>query len=184
MKLIEFFKDFEPKSDKGTSHCYIQEYYSEEMSEKQNDIIKLMEIGVKNGYSHILWDKYFTNGEIWGVDNGESGFIWEVLDDSRVKVFKNDAYNTEFINKNIPNDYFDFIIDDASHHPIHQKKFIDLYYSKLKVGGKLIIEDVQGKGYLKELEVHCKSKGLEYKSLDFTGVNGKIDDLMIEIIRK
>lgn len=181
MKLTEFFKTFEPKSDKNTSHCYIEKYYSDEFSDKKELPIKLMEIGIRQGYSHILWDKYFTNGEIWGVDNGESGFTWEILDNSGVKIFKDDAYKAKF-SLSLPENYFDYIIDDGSHHPEHQKIFINLYYSLLKPEGKLIIEDVQGKGYFNNLEKYCKALNLKYKLLDFTD-SGKIDDLMIEITK-
>ena len=43
MELKKFFKDFEPKSDKNTSHCYIDKYYSEEFSDKKELPIKLMD---------------------------------------------------------------------------------------------------------------------------------------------
>lgn len=181
MKLIDFFKDFEPKSDKNTSHCYIEQYYSEEFSDKKELPIKLMEIGIRQGYSHILWHKYFTNGEIWGVDNGESGFTWDILNGSKVKIFNNDAYTAKFT-LTLPENYFDYIIDDGSHSLEHQKIFIALYYSLLKPGGKLIIEDVQGKGYFNSLERYCKALKLNYKLLDFTNF-GKIDDLMVEITK-
>jgi hypothetical protein len=180
MELKEFFKDFEPKSDKNTGHCYIDKYYSDEFSDKKELPIKLLEIGIRQGFSHLLWDKYFTNGEIYGIDNGESGFTWEILNDSRVIIFNNDAYTKNCINL-FKNDFFDYIIDDGSHHPKHQKLFIDLYYPLVKVGGKLIIEDIQGKGYFKELEEHCKKLNLKYKLIDLTHVSNKIDDLMIEI---
>ena len=182
MILSEFFKGFEPKSDKNTGHCYIDYYYSKEFSDKKELPIKLLEVGVRQGYSHLLWDKYFTNGEIWGVDNGESGFTWEVLNESMVKIFKDDAYSSNFVNK-LPKDYFDYIIDDGSHHPEHQKMFINLYYKLIKEGGKLIIEDIQGIGYLNELEDHCKKSNLKYKIINLIHVSNKIDDLIIEITK-
>ena len=183
MELKKFFKDFEPKSDKNTSHCYIDKYYSEEFSDKKELPIKLMEIGIRQGYSHLLWDDYFINGEIWGVDNGENGFTWEILDGTKIRIFKEDAYSKDFVLNKLPKDYFDYIIDDGSHHPTHQKLFIDLYYPLLKEGGKLIIEDVQGVGYFDELINYCRSKNLKFKSIDLIHINGRLDDLMIEITK-
>ena len=182
MKLKEFFKDFEPKSDKNTSHCYIEHYYSEEFSDKKELSIKLMEVGVRQGYSHILWNKYFINGEIYGIDNGESGFTWGILDNTNVIIFKENAY-TKNCTSQFKNEFFDYIIDDGSHHPTHQKLFIDLYYPLLKIGGKLIIEDIQGVGYFSDLLNYCRIKNLQFKAIDLMHVNGKIDDLMIEIIK-
>lgn len=183
MKLNEFFKDFEPKSDKNTGHCYIDEYYSEEFSSKKEESIKLLEVGVRQGYSHLLWEKYFTNGEIWGIDNGESGFTWEILENTKVNIFKDDAYDKQFVQDKLPISYFDYIIDDGSHKLADQKLFIDLYYPLLKRDGKLIIEDIQGVGYFNELLNYCRIKKLKFKPIDLIHVNGKIDDLMIEITK-
>jgi len=183
MELKEFFKGFEPKSDKNTSHCYIDQYYNDEFSSKKENDIILLEIGIREGFSHILWAKYFTNGQIWGIDNGESGFNYrELLRDTNVNCINNDAYNGNFVNT-LPKEHFDYIIDDGSHHPTHQKLFIDLYYPLLKTGGKLIIEDIQGVGYFNMLIEYCTSKNLQFKPINLIKVNNKIDDLMIEITK-
>lgn len=183
--LEDFFKDFEPKSDKNTSHAYINGYYSGEFSNKKELGIKLLEIGIRQGYSHILWDKYFPNGEIHGVDNGESGFTWEVLNGSRVKIYTEDAYNNKFTDK-FDNDYFDYIIDDGSHHPAHQIKCIDLFLPKIKSGGKLIIEDVGNIGLAKQLETHTLKNSLcqSCKIIDLRSLKNQWDDIIIEIVRK
>jgi hypothetical protein len=182
MELIDFFKDFEPKSDKNTSHCYIEHYYSKEFSDKKELPINLLEVGIRQGYSHILWDKYFTNGKVFGVDSGESGFTWDILYNSRVEVFTEDAYSTLFTHK-FKIQSFDYIIDDGSHKLEHQKLFIDLYYPLLKIGGKLIIEDIQGIGYFNQLINYCKSQNLQFKPINLVEINGRIDDLMIEITK-
>jgi len=182
--LGDFFKDFEPKSDKNTSHAYIDGYYSKEFSNKKEKNIKLLEVGIRQGYSHILWDKYFTNGEIWGVDNGESGFTWDVLNNSRVKVFKEDAYSTNFTNK-LPKRYFDYIIEDGSHVPQHQLNSIGLYLPLLKSGGKLIIEDVGNMELAKQLQekalknASCKESNI----IDLRRLKARWDDIIIEIIK-
>jgi hypothetical protein len=181
--LTDFFNNFEPKSDKNTGHCYITEYYSPEFSSKKELPIKLLEVGIRQGFSHILWHKYFTNGEIWGIDNGESGFTWEILNNTGIHIFKENAYDVDFVEDKLPLKYFDYIIDDGSHSLHHQKLFIDLYYPLLKVGGKLIIEDVQGIGYFNTLIEYCTSKKFQFKPINLIHVNGKIDDLMIEITK-
>lgn len=185
MELIEFFKDFEPKSDKNTSHAYIDGYYSKEFSDKKELSIKLMEIGIRQGYSHILWDKYFTNGEIWGVDNGESGFTWDILNNTKIHVFKDDAYSKDFIQDKLPKTYFDYVIDDGSHHPTHQKLFIDLYLPLLKNGGKLIIEDVGNINLANQLKSHALLNNLckSCEIIDLRNLKNRWDDILIEIIK-
>jgi len=186
MKLSEFFIGFEPKSDKNTSHSYIDGYYCNEFSNKKEDKIRLLEVGVREGFSHILWDKYFTNGEIYGVDNGESGFNWEkVLNESRVKIFKEDAYSEKFTNK-FEKGYFDYIIEDGSHHPTHQKMSIGLYLPLLKSGGKLIIEDIGNTELANSLETEAYKNELTKfcKIVDLRGKKNRWDDLLLEITKK
>lgn len=184
MNLEEFFKTFEPKSDKNTSHAYIEGYYSKEFSTKKEEEIKLLEIGIRQGYSHILWDKYFTNGEIHGVDNGESGFTWEVLDNTKVKIYKEDAYSTNFT-KNFLDNYFDYIIDDGSHHPTHQLLCPALYLSKIKPKGKLIIEDVGNIDLALKIKKKAEEDKLckEAKIIDLRTLKSRWDDIIIEITR-
>lgn len=177
MTLEKLFWATEPKTDKFRGHNYGL-YYFPEFEGKDN--IRLLEIGVKYGESLNLWSKYFKNSYILGVDI-ENKF-GNLLDEAaNVSIYINDAYDKNFVESIHGN--FDYIIEDGSHHPNDQKKAVDLYFNKLKVGGKLIIEDIQGKEYLKVLEDYCKSKNLNYKVFDFTEIDGKIDDILIEITR-
>lgn len=183
-ELKEFFKTFEPKSDKNTSHAYIDGYYSQEFSNKKQSNIKLLEIGIRQGYSHILWDHYFLNGEIWGVDNGESGFNWEILNNSKVKIFKEDAYSINFTNK-LPENYFDYIIEDGSHVPQHQLDSIDLFLPLIKPKGKFIIEDVGNISLAQQLKTKAMQNNFtkSVKIIDLRKLKDRWDDIMIEITK-
>jgi len=175
--LEKLFWTTEPKTDKFRGHNYGL-YYFPEFEGKDN--IRLLEIGIKYGESLNLWSKYFKNGLVEAVDI-ENKFGNLLNGANNVSVYIKNAYTEDFVN-NLEGLY-DYIIEDGSHHPNDQKKATDLYYSKLKTGGKLIIEDIQGKGYLKLLEDYCKSKNLNYKVFDFTEIDGKIDDILIEITK-
>lgn len=180
MKLSEFFETFEPKTDKNTGHCYISQYYCNEFSPKKEDEIKLLEIGIRQGYSHYLWDKYFTNGKIYGIDNGESGFDYtELLNKSRVITFNDNAYSPYFCNTLLDN-YFDYIIDDGPHTVESQIKAVELYLPKLKIGGKLIIEDIQSISFVDRIIKNAKN----WKLFDLRSVSGRPDDILIEITKK
>ena len=185
-KTLEmFYEELEPKSDKGSSHCYIQEYYSKEFSSKRDLPIKLMEIGVREGLSHYLWSKFFTKGQIVGVDNGESGFTWDILNDTKVEIFKTDAYTKSFADL-WENNFFDYIVDDGSHRVEHQQACIDLFLSKVKPGGKLIIEDIQAIEFAMRLGKYCHNNPLieSFEIHDLREVKDRCDDILIEIIRK
>ena len=97
-----------------------------------------------------MWSKYFPNAQIYGTDL-ELGHkhlgrtpIELCKNEERIKLYEFDAYNNkhaeEFINL-IGGD-FDIIIDDGSHHPLHQLQAINLYLPYLKKDGIFIIEDV------------------------------------------
>lgn len=178
--LLSFFSSLEPKSDKGTSHAYIEGYYNQEFSLKKDENIKLLEIGIRQGFSHYLWSKFFVNGEIHGVDNGDSGFTWDILNNTNVKIYTEDAYTTKFTNK-FEKNYFDYIIEDGSHIPQHQIKSVSLYYPLLKKGGKLIIEDV---GNMNLAETILK-EGLKYspksRIIDLRNIKDRWDDIIVEI---
>lgn len=183
--LTEFFEELEPKSDKNTSHCYIDEYYSKEFTPKKELPLKLMEIGVREGLSHNLWSKFFTKGHIVGVDNGESGFTWDILKDTNVEIFKTDAYTKSFADLWEDN-FFDYIVDDGPHSVESQMKAIDLFLSKVKPGGKLIIEDIQAIEFAFRLGKHCHNNPLieSFEIHDLRHVKDRLDDILIEIVRK
>lgn len=186
MRLSEFFENFEPKTDKGTSHSYIQNYYCEEFSSKKELDIKLLEIGIRNGFSHYLWDKFFINGTIFGVDNGESGFEYEkLLKDTRVHHFIDDGYSKSFLSK-FEDNYFDYVIDDASHSVESQIKAVEVFLPKIKSNGKLIIEDIQGVYFIPKIVEKIKSNSLvkDYKVYNLVDKSNRIDDILIEITKR
>ena len=68
MNLLEFYNTFTPspfsKSDKGTTHSYIQEYYNDEFSSLKDKEFNLIEIGAAHGNSIKLWREYFSKANI------------------------------------------------------------------------------------------------------------------------
>jgi len=57
-------------SDKGTTHDYIDGYYSDVFTPVKDKEINLLEIGIFKGQSLRLFKEWFTNGQIFGVDDG------------------------------------------------------------------------------------------------------------------
>jgi len=184
MRLSEFYNQLSPKSDKGTEHDYINGYYDAEFSPRKYSSIRLMEIGVLNGESINLWQKYFEDAfEIIGVDiNITNQAIATVNTTDEVILDKADAYSDEYVKK-ILNDFFDYIIDDGPHTLESQIYFIENYYRKIHKGGKLIIEDIQSKSDLEAIEQRIKELKYKYKVFDLTANKGRYDDILIEITK-
>ena len=180
MTLQELYVKQGAKSDKGSTHDYILGYYSKEFSDKREDKIKLMEIGVHRGPSIVLWKSWFKNSEIVGVDNEDLYECDRIYD----RLIIDDAYTDEFINK-FPDEYFDYIIDDGPHTLESQIISATKWIQKIKSGGKLIIEDVQIIYWIDSLENSLdKSIVSSYKTFDLRQNKNRYDDIIFEITKK
>ena len=105
---------------------------------KRNSATKVLEIGVQTDRSVKMWEEYFPNAEIYGLDIDNKCKQYEK---NRVKIIIGDQNDEEVLSE-LPND-FDIIIDDGSHVETHVISSLNyLYKNKLKIGGIYVIEDM------------------------------------------
>lgn len=132
-------------SDKDTSHNYLPVYQKE--LDKINEI-KILELGVYTGGSLKLWQDFFINSEIHGLDDTKRN------DDPIPGTMHWGRY--EDLHTDFEDNYFDYIINDSMHYAKEQIDAFKLYYPKLKSGGKFFMEDVPDQSnldiILKELD--------------------------------
>jgi hypothetical protein len=178
MNLLEQYHTKEYNTDKENLHCYISEYYNHTLTPYKESNIKILEIGIRHGGSVQLWRDFFTSAIIYGIDSGEEA----TTNIENCIIIDGDAYNINIIN-GLPND-FDFIIDDGPHTLNSQINFILLYRDKVKRGGRLIIEDIQSYENLIELTKYINTDIFSYRILDLRGVNGRYDDIVLDILRR
>src|SRR5262245_52680223 len=97
--------------DKGPQYL---SFYEELFSSLRSMKLSILEIGIFQGESLKLWHSYFPNAKIYGLDINPPN-----LDlGSRVRVARADQADAAAIDSIIRNwgvDFFDIIIDDASH---------------------------------------------------------------------
>lgn len=109
--------------------------------------IKILEIGVQKGistnYFLDLCDK--NNGELYSVDIDNCS---EVSNNPRWRFIHSRDDDFDKIFSLIPNQV-DVIYIDSLHEALHVEKLIYNYYSKLKVGGYIFIDDISHLLYLK-----------------------------------
>jgi precorrin-6B methylase 2 len=173
-------------TDKGSDHDYIEGYYAEEFGDKQDVVTDILEIGVMSGGSLILWTKWFPNANVEGIDifpetvnryneiKGNSEY-------PNVKIHIADAYDPEVADKFTDGKY-DYIIDDGPHSLDSMKNAIILYMKKLKIGGRLIIEDVQSDKWFTELASHADSLGYhQNRTFDLRKNKNRSDDMIFEL---
>lgn len=140
MNFSEFYKVTKNQCDKGIVHCYIDEWYNAEFTSKKDENLNILEIGLDKGYSMILWRDWFTNSSIYGIEKNIQYLEYlQKIENINVKI--DNAYSDEVIAE-YQDDFFDYIIDDGPHTVESQLDCVKKWFSKLKKGGKIIIEDV------------------------------------------
>jgi SAM-dependent methyltransferase len=151
---------------------YLDNFYDIILPPLKNKCENLLEIGCKNGGSIRLWREFFPNiVKIYGIDIKTYPQI-----DNTYRII-GDAYSNDVVEK-FDENYLDILIDDGPHTYISFLKVIEKYYSKLKPGGVLIIEDIirplNGMGVTQqqqdELKLYSKEIGYSsYKEYNLTG---------------
>ena len=129
-------------TDKNTLHSYL-ETYETLFTNKRYTAKSILEIGVQFGGSIKLWNDYFINANIYGIDIMDINHKINDLDNSssRINLYLNtDAYN---LNVKILDKKFDIIIEDGDHLLVNQIKTLKKYLPLLEDDGILIIEDIQ-----------------------------------------
>jgi len=157
------------KTDKGTTHAYVDSY-AKLLKPYRNKQINILEIGIDFGYSLALWRAYFDKANIYGIDNRNA---LKFSEDVTPIIY--DANDASIIDKYFSNLEFDIIIDDASHEVEHQVLRFPIYFPKLKKGGLYIIEDVQD---LDKDEVLLKALNPEVEIIDTRKLKNRSDDVM------
>lgn len=132
------------KTDKGQQ---MLNNYDRWFGHLKNKAMALLELGILEGESLLLWNDYFKKGRIAGLD------MEDVKIDprpSRVKIYKGMQDEKSLLRKiarQVAPKGFDIIIDDASHYGWPTKQSFEfLFYKHLKNGGIYVIED-WGTGY-------------------------------------
>lgn len=123
-------------TDKAFHHKYTT-YYDTIFSKFRNSYIRFLEIGISKGPSMRMWNEYFNNKELVGIDINKNC----MMDEEWVKCYHLDSGTNDFIN-NFIEEPFDIIIDDGSHRCDDQQKTISNLFCYLKPGGIYIIEDI------------------------------------------
>lgn len=114
--------------------------YENELKDKRNDELSILEIGVKDGASIKMWKEYFPNSTIAGMDIEDCRFIC----DERTKFYQYNQGKREDIEAFISEHKarFDVIIDDGSHMQKDIMVSLGGLFPFLNSGGIYFIEDI------------------------------------------
>ena len=122
--------------------CHYCDAYVQHFERIRTEPMHILEIGVKEGDSLLIWKEYFPNSLIFGLEYNPiplKGFSHE-----GIHVFIGDQSDVAILEKvSEEAGPFDIIIDDASHVMEHQQiSFNHLFQHSLKDNGIYVIEDL------------------------------------------
>jgi hypothetical protein len=129
-------------SDKEPNHSYFSRVYDSKLSSLKTSVTRVMELGVAEGYSLLIWRDFFKNATVVGVDidastggSAKAGgrIILETFDVSK-------RPHIEQLVEKYPDT--DIIIDDASHTMDQQQITFATLFKAVRSGGMYIIEDL------------------------------------------
>jgi hypothetical protein len=118
-------------------------HYERMFRDLRDHPITLLEIGIMNGASLDMWEQYFPNATIIGVDIDPSCIRFGR---DRVKVEIGSQDDPEFL-ASIAAYKPDIIIDDGSHRADHMIFTFERMFPALRPGGCYVVEDIGAHGH-------------------------------------
>lgn len=173
------------RTDKNNGHCYLETYERLFCSLRQTRCT-ILEIGIDKGGSIKLWNDYFANANIIGLDIKPKCSEWGDIEHlPRVTLFsETNAYDETFFNSNFVdrNIKCDVVIDDGPHTLGSMLQFVTLYSKLLSDCGVLIVEDVQNMSWIEALRF-VTPKHLRHcvEVYDLRHINNRWDDILFVI---
>jgi 23S rRNA U2552 (ribose-2'-O)-methylase RlmE/FtsJ len=144
---------------------YYDYFYQDQFKSYLNSPINILEIGIRGGGSIKIWKEHFhPDSKVYGGDIENFSPI------ENTTCYKIDMYSPEALNL-FEDLYFDIIIDDGPHTYESFEYIISNYYSKIKEGGILIVEDVINPSWVEPLLELSKSIG--YTKSEKFNMSGK-----------
>lgn len=142
-KLTEIANEF--KTDKGTmfGECHsFTEFYNQYFEQYKGKQINILEIGVLDGSSLKMYEKYFDNNcKIWGLDIEDKSYL-NTENIHTVRIDQGSINDLQSFKDSIGDMKFDIILDDGSHIPQHQQLTLYYFSDILTENGIYILEDL------------------------------------------
>ena len=134
------------KTDKGLWHHSYTPIYNDYFKPLMLERLNIMELGIggyefpdRGGESLKMWQEYFCNSVIHGVDIHDKS----LFDDKRIKTYIGSQDNGTFLNGLVEQiGQLDIIIDDASHINALTIATFEIMWKHLKSGGIYVVEDI------------------------------------------
>ena len=167
------------ETDKNSVHSYLPVYESI-LAPYRETAKNILEIGLFNGASLLMWEQYFT-GKVYGVDcdvkpHGGMADLTEMIEAGKHNILIFNAEDPNEVEKYFRNIKFDVIVEDAGHEINQQHNLYRIWKDYLADGGIYIIEDIQ------DIDKTMKSfLYLDGVVIDLREIKNRYDDVLIVI---
>lgn len=135
--LDELASKYQPTKMEHDYLCH----YADALEAHRLEIRNVVEVGVQEGNSVRMWQEYFPNALIHGL---EIDARYKIHEDTRIRIWvcdSTDQAHVEDVVSRIDGE-IDLVIDDGSHHPFDQIKTFKNFFPHLADGGIYFVEDV------------------------------------------
>lgn len=162
----------EGHGDKGTAHTYINEY--EKLLKDYRENSTVLEIGIFFGESLKMWNEYFINSKVYGVDITDR-YIKDLIKENKYNILIGNACSENILTQ-LNNLTFDVIIDDGSHFISDQINSFNILKNRMNPNGIYIIEDVNN---LDSTIDRYKELHNNIQIIDNRHIKNRIDDVLV-----
>ena len=124
-------------------HKYTDVYESLFASIREN-IFNVTEVGIAAGQSLQVWNSFFPNANIFGLDKEFHPKVFKNLQKyPRIHLLECNAYSKRKVAKiNFSPNSMDLIIDDALHERKRNEQMLSIFFKYVKPNGYYVIEDI------------------------------------------
>lgn len=124
-------------SDKATWHDFC-DFYDKHLDKYRNDSLNFLEIGIGEAASLLMWNDYFEQSKIYGIDIDPN----KIINKGRIISSICDQSDRSYLAKVFDGVVFDFIVDDGGHYMDQQQISLATMFKRLKNGNFYILEDL------------------------------------------
>ncbi len=169
-------------SDKGDIHSYLP-VYEEILAPYRETAKNVLEIGLFRGDSLRMWESYFINANVHGIDcdeqpHGGMADLRPMIAEGTHNIIIGDATSETDVEKHFKDTMFDFVCDDGNHVTDCQIKTFNLLKNKMNSGALYIIEDA---GDIDKDSGVYLSLHNNVEILDMRKIKSRFDDVLILI---
>jgi hypothetical protein len=165
MTLLEFVNNTHPNTDKYDLG-YIDEFYDRIFTPRKDTALHILEIGIYEGNSILLWRDFFTKATVFGIDLYPCPKLYK---QPRIGQYSLNAYTHECLGV-LQNMRFDIIIDDGPHTFESMQFFLQWYLPKLNDGGVLVLEDIIDRNWTAPLVNMIDQSNYKVTVIDMRGL--------------